>query len=124
MESAKRVSHYRKIKSIIKDNKLECNSEYKLNEINFENMKQVNNNNIIKDVLCEIQKVQKNTNDELHEFKNRNMNNKLNFKNEKNKMNKSETEVNDKLVQKNNVKNNTSNKNIRYKDVPLTVFFK
>ena len=80
MESAKGKCHYRTNKSIINDNKLECTSEYKLNDFNLNNMKRINNNNIIKDVLHEIQKVQDNTNDKLYELKNRNVNNKLIFK--------------------------------------------
>ena len=129
MESAKGKCHYRTNKSIINDNKLECTSEYKLNDFNLNNMKRINNNNIIKDVLHEIQKVQDNINDELYELKNRNVNNKVIFKNEKNKLNKNDRdEINNKLNPKDNFKNNVNNDNIKkkplYKDVPLTAFFK
>ena len=108
---------------------MECTSEYKLNDFNLNNMKRINNNNIIKDVLHEIQKVQDNTNDELYELKNRNVNNKVIFKNEKNKLNKNDRdEINNKLNPKDNFKNNVNNDNIKkkplYKDVPLTAFFK
>ena len=121
MESAQK-SHNRKIKSIINNNVFECDTEYKLNAFNTKNMKRINeNNNIIKNVLYDIQKVQDNTNDELYELKNRNVNNKLFYKNEKNKI--CEKDSNDKINPKNNINNNMK-RNAHYKDVPLTAFFK
>ena len=121
MEIAQK-SHNRKIKSIINNNKLECNAEYKLIEFNTKNMKRINvNNNIINNILYDIQKVQNSTNDELYEFKNKNVNNKLLYKNEKNKL--CEKDSNDKLNTKNTINNNIK-RNSRYKDVPLTAFFK
>ena len=122
MKSLNQKSNYRKGKSVINDNKLECKGEYKLNEIN---MKRINSNNTItKNMLNEIQKVQKTTNDELYEFKNKNPGNKLSFKNVKSKTCENEnTESNVKLNIKDNTKNNIK-KNIHYKDMPLTAFFK
>ena len=128
MESAKGKCYYRKNKSIINDNKLECSSEYKLADFNIKNMKRIDNNNITKDILHEIKKVQDNTNDELYELKNRSVNNKLVFKNEKNKLNKNDkNEIDNALNPKDRIKNNGNiniNKNPHYKDVPLTAFFK
>ena len=78
MESAKMKAHYNKNKSIIDNNKLECSKEYQLNDFNTKDTKKINNNNIIiKDILVEIQKVQNKTNDELYEFKNKTINNKM-----------------------------------------------
>ena len=123
MESAKRKTYYKKI--VITDNKLECNSEYKLSNCRIENVSRINNNNLIKDMLYKIQKVQKHTNDELYEFKTKNPINKLLFKNEKNKLCEKENDgFNSKLEQKNRFNNYHYNKNIHYKDVPLTAFFK
>ena len=98
MESAKTKIHYNKNKSIIDNNKLECSKEYQLNEFSTKDMKQINNNNnIVKDILIEIQKVQKKTNDELYELKNKTINNKMFFKNEKNKKSKNDNkELDDK----------------------------
>ena len=128
MESAKGKCYYRKNKSIINDNKLECTTEYKLADFNIKNMKIINTNNITKDVLHEIKKVQDNTNDELYELKNRNVNNKLIFKNEKNELNKNDkNEIDNALNPKDSIKNNVNiniNKIPHYKDVPLTAFFK
>ena len=128
MESAKGKCYYRKNKSIKNDNKLECSSEYKLADFNIKNMKRIDNNNITKDILHEIKKVQDNTNDELYELKNRSVNNKLVFKNEKNKLNKNDkNEIDNALNPKDRIKNNGNiniNKNPHYKDVPLTAFFK
>ena len=45
MESAKNNSSYRKIKTIINDNKLESDIEYRLVSFNIDNMKQINNEN-------------------------------------------------------------------------------
>ncbi len=126
MESAKAKIHYNKNKSIIDNNKLECSKEYQLNEISTKDMKQINNNNIVKDILIEIQKVQKKTNDELYELKNKTINNKMFFKNEKNKKSKNDSkELDDKSKQKDITQNNVNiRKNICYKDIPLTSFFK
>ena len=127
MESAKMKAHYNKNKSIIDNNKLECSKEYQLNDFNTKDTKKINNNNIIlKDILVEIQKVQNKTNDELYEFKNKTINNKMFFKNEKNKKSKNDNkELDDKLNQKDSTQNNIKNKkNICYKDIPLTSFFK
>jgi hypothetical protein len=127
MESAKMKAHYNKNKSIIDNNKLECSKEYQLNDFNTKDTKKINNNNIIiKDILVEIQKVQNKTNDELYEFKNKTINNKMFFKNEKNKKSKNDNkELDDKLNQKDSTQNNMKNKkNICYKDIPLTSFFK
>ncbi len=126
MESAKTKIHYNKNKSIIDNNKLECSKEYQLNEFSTKDMKQMNNNNIIKDILIEIQKVQKKTNDELYELKNKTKKNKMFFKNEKNKKSKSHNkELDDKSKQKDITQNNVNiRKNICYKDIPLTSFFK
>ena len=127
MESAKMKAHYNKNKSIIDNNKLECSKEYQLNDFNTKDTKKINNNNIIiKDILLEIQKVQNKTNDELYEFKNKTINNKMFFKNEKNKKSKNDNkELDDKLNQKDSTQNNMKNKkNICYKDIPLTSFFK
>ena len=126
MESAKTKIHYNKNRSIIDNNKLECSKEYQLNEFSTKDMKQMNNNNIIKDILIEIQKVQKKTNDELYELKNKTINNKMFFKNEKNKKSKSDNkELDDKSKQKDITQNNVNiRKNICYKDIPLTSFFK
>ena len=126
MESAKAKIHYNKNKSIIDNNKLECSKEYQLNEISTKDMKQINNNNIVKDILIEIQKVQKKTNDELYELKNKTINNKMFFKNEKNKKSKNDNkELDDKSKQKDMTQNNVNiRKNICYKDIPLTSFFK
>ena len=128
MESAKGKCYYRKNKSIINDNKLECTTEYKLADFNIKNMKRIDNNNITKDILHEIKKVQDNMNDELYELKNRSVNNKLIFKNEKNKLNKNDkNEIDNALNPKDSIKNNGNiniNKNPHYKDVPLTAFFK
>ena len=127
MESAKMKAHYNKNKSIIDNNKLECSKEYQLNDFNTKDTKKINNNNIIiKDILVEIQKVQNKTNDELYEFKNKTINNKMFFKNEKNKKSKNDNkELDDKLNQKDITQNNMKNKkNICYKDIPLTSFFK
>ena len=126
MESAKTKIHYNKNKSIIDNNKLECSKEYQLNEFSTKDMKQMNNNNIIKDILIEIQKVQKKTNDELYELKNKTINNKMFFKNEKNKKSKNDNkELDDKSKQKDMTQNNVNiRKNICYKDIPLTSFFK
>ena len=126
MESAKKKIHYNKNKSIIDNNKLECSKEYQLNEFSTKDMKQMNNNNIIKDILIEIQKVQKKTNDELYELKNKTINNKMFFKNEKNKKSKNDNkELDDKSKQKDMTQNNVNiRKNICYKDIPLTSFFK
>ena len=124
MESAKNNSSYRKIRSIINDNKFESDIEYKLKDFNMGNMKQIDNGNaIIKNILYDIQKVQKTTNDELYEFKNKNKNisNKFPYKNEKTKVNNNK-ESNDKLTEKNNIKKIKSN--VHYKDIPLTSFFK
>ena len=127
MESAKMKAHYNKNKSIIDNNKLECSKEYQLNDFNTKDTKKINNNNIIiKDILVEIKKVQNKTNDELYEFKNKTINNKMFFKNEKNKKSKNDNkELDDKLNQKDSTQNNMKNKkNICYKDIPLTSFFK
>ena len=127
MESAKMKAHYNKNKSIIDNNKLECSKEYQLNDFNTKDTKKINNNNIIiKDILVEIQKVQNKTNDELYKFKNKTINNKMFFKNEKNKKSKNDTkELDDKLNQKDSTQNNMKiKKNICYKDIPLTSFFK
>ena len=126
MESAKTKIHYNKNRSIIDNNKLECSKEYQLNEFSTKDMKQMNNNNIIKDILIEIQKVQKKTNDELYELKNKTINNKMFFKNEKNKKSKNDNkELDDKSKQKDMTQNNVNiRKNICYKDIPLTSFFK
>ena len=127
MESAKTKIHYNKNRSIIDNNKLECSKEYQLNDFNTKDTKKINNNNIIiKDILVEIQKVQNKTNDELYEFKNKTINNKMFFKNEKNKKSKNDNkELDDKLNQKDSTQNNMKNKkNICYKDIPLTSFFK
>ena len=124
MESAKNNSSYRKIRSIINDNKFESDIEYKLKDFNIGNMKQIDNGNaIIKNILYDIQKVQKTANDELYEFKNKNKNisNKILYKNEKTKVNNNK-ESNDKLTEKNNIKKIKSN--VHYKDIPLTSFFK
>ena len=124
MESAKNNSSYRKIRSIKNDNKFESDIEYKLKDFNIGNMKQIDNGNaIIKNILYDIQKVQKTTNDELYEFKNKNKNisNKILYKNEKTKVNNYK-ESNDKLTEKNNIKKIKSN--VHYKDIPLTSFFK
>ena len=124
MESAKNNSSYRKIRSIINGNKFESDIEYKLKDFNIGNMKQIDNGNaIIKNILYDIQKVQKTTNDELYEFKNKNKNisNKILYKNEKTKVNNNK-ESNDKLTEKNNIKKIKSN--VHYKDIPLTSFFK
>ena len=124
MESAKNDFTYRKIKSIINDNKFENDIEYKLIDFNIENMKQINNDNtIIKNILCDIQKAQKNTNDELYDFKNKNKNvsNKILYKNEKSKINAIKI-PSDKLNEKNNIKKIKNN--VHYKDIPLTNFFK
>ena len=121
MESAKTKIHYNKNRSIIDNNKLECSKEYQLNEFSTKDMKQMNNNNIIKDILIEIQKVQKKTNDELYELKNKTINNKMFFKNEKNKKSKNDNkELDDKSKQKDMTQNNVNiRKNICYKDIPL-----
>ena len=121
MESAKTKIHYNNNKSIIDNNKLECSKEYQLNEFSTKDMKQMNNNNIIKDILIEIQKVQKKTNDELYELKNKTINNKMFFKNEKNKKSKNDNkELDDKSKQKDMTQNNVNiRKNICYKDIPL-----
>ena len=127
MESAKMKAHYNKNKSIIDNNKLECSKEYQLNDFNTKDIKKINNNNIIiKDILVEIQKVQNKTNDKLYKFKNKTINNKMFFKNEKNKKSKNDTkELDDKLNQKDSTQNNMKiKKNICYKDIPLTSFFK
>ena len=126
MESAKTKIHYNNNKSIIDNNKLECSKEYQLNEFSTKDMKQINNNNIVKDILIEIQKVQKKTNDELYELKNKTINNKMFFKNEKNKKSKNDNkELDDKSKQKDITQNNVNiRKNICYKDIPLTSFFK
>ena len=124
MESAKNDFTYRKIKSVINDNKFENDIEYKLIDFNIENMKQINNDNtIIKNILCDIQKAQKNTNDELYDFKNKNKNvsNKIFYKNEKSKINAVKI-PSDKLNEKNNIKKIKNN--VHYKDIPLTTFFK
>ena len=124
MESAKNNSSYKKVKSIINGNKFESDIEYKLKDFNMGNMKQIDNgNDIIKNILYDIQKVQKTTNDELYEFKNKNKNisNKILYKNEKTKVNNNK-ESNDKLTEKNNIKKIKSN--VHYKDIPLTSFFK
>ena len=124
MESAKNNSSYRKNRSIINDNKFESDIKYKIKDFNIGNMKQIDNGNaIIKNILYDIQKVQKTTNDELYEFKNKNKNisNKILYKNEKTKVNNNK-ESNDKLTEKNNIKKIKSN--VHYKDIPLTSFFK
>ena len=124
MESAKNNSSYRKNRSIINDNKFESDIKYKIKDFNIGNMKQIDNGNaIIKNILYDIQKVQKTTNDELYEFKNKNKNisNKILYKNEKTKVNNNK-EPNDKLTEKNNIKKIKSN--VHYKDIPLTSFFK
>ena len=124
MESAKNNSSYKKVKSIINDNKFESDIKYKIKDFNIRNMKQIDNGNaIIKNILYDIQKVQKTTNDELYEFKNKNKNisNKFPYKNEKTKVNNNK-ESNDKLTEKNNIKKIKSN--VHYKDIPLTSFFK
>ena len=124
MESAKNDFTYRKIKSVINDNKFENDIEYRLIDFNIENMKQINNDNtIIKNILCDIQKAQKNTNDELYDFKNKNKNvsNKILYKNEKSKINAIKI-PSDKLNEKNNIKKIKNN--VHYKDIPLTTFFK
>ena len=124
MESAKNDFTYRKIKSVINDNKFENDIEYRLIDFNIENMKQINNDNtIIKNILCDIQKAQKNTNDELYDFKNKNKNvsNKIFYKNEKSKINAVKI-PSDKLNEKNNIKKIKNN--VHYKDIPLTTFFK
>ena len=124
MESAKNKSSYRKIRSIKNDNKFENDIKYKIKDFNMGNMKQIDNGNaIIKNILYDIQKVQKTTNDELYEFKNKNKNisNKILYKNEKTKVNNNK-ESNDKLTEKNNIKKIKSN--VHYKDIPLTSFFK
>ena len=124
MESAKNDFTYRKNKSVINDNKFENDIEYKLIDFNIENMKQINNDNtIIKNILCDIQKAQKNTNDELYDFKNKNKNvsNKIFYKNEKSKINAVKI-PSDKLNEKNNIKKIKNN--VHYKDIPLTTFFK
>ena len=126
MESAKTKIHYNNNKSNNDNNKLECSKEYQLNEFSTKDMKQINNNNIVKDILIEIQKVQKKTNDELYELKNKTINNKMFFKNEKNKKSKNDNkELDDKSKQKDITQNNVNiRKNICYKDIPLTSFFK
>ena len=124
MESAKNDFTYRKIKSVKNDNKFENDIEYRLIDFNIENMKQINNDNtIIKNILCDIQKAQKNTNDELYDFKNKNKNvsNKILYKNEKSKINAIKI-PSDKLNEKNNIKKIKNN--VHYKDIPLTTFFK
>ena len=100
-------------------NNLECDNEYKMINVNTENMKYISDNNSIKyDILTKIQKAQKNTNDEFHELKYKNM-----------------TLMDNKLIgEKKNINNNTSyeiekgkdNINMKkgkYKDIPLTRFF-
>ena len=124
MESAKNDFTYRKIKSVKNDNKFENDIEYRLIDFNIENMKQINNDNtVIKNILCDIQKAQKNTNDELYDFKNKNKNvsNKIFYKNEKSKINAVKI-PSDKLNEKNNIKKIKNN--VHYKDIPLTTFFK
>ena len=102
-------------------NNLECDNEYKMINVNTENMKYISDNNNIKyDILTKIQKAQKNTNDEFHELKYKNM-----------------TLMDNKLIgEKKNINNNTSYerekgkdnikinmKKGKYKDIPLTRFF-
>ena len=125
MESAKNNFSYRKIKSIINDNKFESDIEYRLMDFNIDNMKQINNENaLIKNVLYDIQKAQKCTNDELYEFKNKNksVSNKILYKNEKSKENNNNKILSDKLNEKSNIKKIKNN--VHYKDIPLTTFFK
>ena len=125
-----------------KSNQLVCNNEYKLFEFNEANMN-YNGNNINKDILTQIQVIQDNTNDELHEFKKINypalLNAKSNEKkyliNNKNEMNGVILFKNEKKINKEKGKDNlnkkminiqNSNNNIKisnYKDIPLTSFF-
>ena len=124
MESAKNNSSYRKVKTIINDNKLESDIEYRLVNFNIDNMKQINNENgLIRNVLYDIQKGQKSINDELYEFKNKNksVSNKILYKNEKSKENNNKMPC-EKLNEKSNIKKIKNN--VHYKDIPLTIFFK
>ena len=108
------------------NNKLDCNYEYKLSEVNNKHSKPFGNN-INKDILTQVQIAQNSMNNELHDIKKifipfpnktRNKNNEL-----KSQIS-NDNEDNKKI---NNIKNNSNKKNnyknYNYRDIPLTKFF-
>ena len=114
------MKEYSNRKIIINSDKLECNNELKLSEIN-NNMPSLGNN-LNKDILTEVQMVQNNLKKELNDVKKIN----LTYSNS-NKIDLSSPKTNNeyiKEVNKRKIKNNKNNidKN-NYKDIPLTKFF-
>ena len=108
------------------NNKLECNYEYKLSEVNNKHSKPIGNNINI-DILNQVQIAQNCMNNELHDikkifipfsYKARNKNNEIKS------LISNDNEDNKKI---NNIKNNSNKKkyykNYNYRDVPLTKFF-
>ena len=123
--SAKRfsASPYLNKNDFKNNDKLDCNYEYKLSEVNNKHSKAIGNNINI-DILTQVQIAQNYMNNELHDikkifipfsYKTRNKNNEI----------KSCISNDNEDNKKYNIKNNSNKKNNynNYKDVPLTKFF-